>query len=141
MALAAAGAAAGYLILGRRARGSGPVSRYLWRVNGVAAMVLLGLCLAAGAPLWGYPPSTWAALFGLAAGPHLAGHGLLNLAVRSLQAPAVNLSLAGEPILATLYAAWLLAEMPRRWFYIGAVLVLAGLVVEFLPALRRRRTP
>ncbi len=139
MALAAAGAAAVYLILGRRARGRGSLARYFWRVNATACLVLLAVCVVGGIPLWGYPGATWAALAGLAAGPHLAGHGLLNLAVRHLPAPAVNLSLAGEPILSTSYAAWLFAEAPRGTFYLGAGLVLAGLVVEFAPPLVRGR--
>jgi drug/metabolite transporter (DMT)-like permease len=131
MALGAAAAAAAYLILGRRARNRGPLPVYLWKVNGVASLALLGGCLLAGAPLAGYPPATWAVFAGLAAGPHLAGHGLLNLAVRYLPAPVVNLSLAGEPILSASYAAALFDERPGGWFYGGAVLILVGLLVQF----------
>ena len=75
----------------------------------------------------------------LAAGPHLAGHGLLNLAVRYLPAPVVNLSLAGEPILSTSYAAALFDEWPGRWFYGGAALILGGLLVQFAGRRSRKR--
>lgn len=139
MALGAAAAAAAYLILGRRARHRGPLPVYLWKVNGVASLALLAGCLLAGAPLAGYPPATWAVFGALAAGPHLAGHGLLNLAVRSLPAPVVNLSLAGEPILSTAYAATLFDEWPGRWFYAGAALILGGLLVQFAQRRSRER--
>jgi drug/metabolite transporter (DMT)-like permease len=139
MALGAAGAAAVYLIIGRKARRSGPLPIYLWKVNGVAALVLLAGCLIGSAPLGGYPASSWAVFLGLAAGPHLAGHGLLNLAVRHLPAPAVNLSLTGEPILSSLYAVWLFEEWPPIWFYGGAAFILSGLVLEFAVPVSRRR--
>jgi drug/metabolite transporter (DMT)-like permease len=131
MALGAAAAAAVYLLLGRRARRRGPLPVYLWRVNGVASLALLAACLLAGEPLYGYPPATWAVFVALATGPHLAGHGLLNFAVRYLPAPVVNLSLTGEPILSTSYAMVLFDEWPGRWFYGGAVLILGGLTVQF----------
>ncbi|MFQ5670196.1 MAG: DMT family transporter [Acidobacteriota bacterium] len=132
MAMAAAAAAALYLVLGRRARESGPLLLYLLKVNGIAAAVLLAGCLLKRAPLLGHSRSTWEIFLALAVGPHLAGHGLLNLAVRWLPAPMVNLSLAGEPVLSTLYAAVLFQEWPGSWFYAGAGLVLAGLALEFL---------
>ena len=110
MALAAAAAAAVYLVLGRQARGSGPLPVYLFKVNGVAALVLLLTCLAARTPLLGFSARTWAILAAMAAGPHLAGHGLLNYAVRILPATTVNLALAGEPLLSTVYAMVLLDD-------------------------------
>jgi drug/metabolite transporter (DMT)-like permease len=138
MALAAAAAAAVYLVLGRQARGSGPLPVYLFKVNGVAALVLLVTCLAARTPLLGFTARTWAVLVGMAAGPHLAGHGLLNYAVRILPATTVNLALAGEPLLSTVYAMVLLDEWPLLAFYAGAILILVGLVIEFQSGLRRR---
>ena len=131
LALAAAGAAAIYLMLGRKARASGPLPIYLFKVNGVAAFFLLLGCWSGGWPLLAYSLRTWAAFVALAAGPHLAGHGLLNLAVRELPAPTVNLALLGEPILSSAYAAWLFREFPGGWFYAGAALVLSGLLLEF----------
>jgi len=131
MALAAAAAAAIYLVLGRRARGSGPLPVYLWKVNLLAAATLLAVCLFSGTRLTGFRPATWVIFGALAAGPHLAGHGLLNFAVRFLPAPAVNLALAGEPLLSTGYAAALLGEQPRGSFYAGAALILLGVATEF----------
>jgi drug/metabolite transporter (DMT)-like permease len=137
MALAAAGAAAIYLVLGRQARGTGPLPVYLWKVNGVAALALLLACLAARTPLLGFSARTWATFVALAAGPHLAGHGLLNYAVRILPATTVNLALAGEPLLSTIYAMLLLAEWPLLAFYAGATLIMVGLVIEFQGGRRR----
>ncbi|MFQ5719388.1 MAG: DMT family transporter [Acidobacteriota bacterium] len=139
LAILAAAAAATYLVLGRRARDTGPLTVYLTRVNGVATGLLLLCCLLFDAPLRGYAPATWAAFAALAVGPHLAGHGLLNFAVRRLPAPAVNLALLGEPILSTIYAALLFHEIPTGWFYVGGALVLTGVGVEFVPRGGRRR--
>ena len=138
LAVTAAAAAAVYLVLGRRARHGGPLPIYLFSVNGVATAVLLLLCLGSDTPLGGYAWITWALLLALAVGPHLVGHGFLNLAVRHLPAPAVNLALLGEPILSSIYAAWLFGEVPPPWFYLGGLLVSGGLIVEFGP--RRRRS-
>ena len=138
MALVAAGAAAVYLVLGRQARGTGPLPIYLWKVNGVAALAMLLACLVARVPLVGFTSGTWLTFGAMAAGPHLAGHGLLNLAVRTLPATTVNLALAGEPLLSTMYAMVLLAEWPLPAFYAGATLILIGLGVEFQSGLRRK---
>ena len=137
LALGAAAAGAVYLVLGRRARHGGPLPVYLLQVNGVATGLLLLLCWAGGTPLTGFSWTTWGVLLALAVGPHLAGHGLLNLAIRSLRAAAVNLALLGEPLLASLYAAILFREFPGRWFYAGAVFVVVGVAVEFAAPARR----
>lgn len=137
MALASAAAAAVYLVLGRRQRASGPLPVYLWKVNVVAALTLLVACLVSRTALMGFSATTWAVFAALAVGPHLAGHGLLNFAVRFFPAPTVNLALAGEPLLSTSYAAALLGEIPGGPFYAGAALILAGLVVEFSGSDRR----
>lgn len=131
LALAAAAAAAVYLVLGRRERASAPLPVYLFKVNVVAAATLLVASLLGGIRLLGFTRTTWAIFAALAAGPHLAGHGLLNFAVRYFPAPTVNLALAGEPLLSTSYAAILLGEIPGVFFYAGAALILIGLLVEF----------
>jgi drug/metabolite transporter (DMT)-like permease len=100
-------------------------------VNVIAAATLLAACLLSGTPLSGFPGSTWAIFAALAVGPHLAGHGLLNLAIRFFPAPTVNLALAGEPLLSTSYAAALLGEFPGGPFYAGGALILTGLAIEF----------
>jgi drug/metabolite transporter (DMT)-like permease len=131
MALAAAGAAALYLVLGRRARSGGPLSVYLFKVNSVAALALLLVCMVARTQLIGFTARTWLTLTAMAAGPHLTGHGLLNYSVRFLPATTVNIALAGEPLLSTVYAVILLAEWPVLGFYGGALLIVTGLIVEY----------
>lgn len=132
MALAAAAAAAFYLVLGRRARHGGPLPVYLVKVNAVAALALLVPCVVTGTRLGGFSGATWLVFAGLAVGPHLAGHGLLNFAVRHLRAPAVNLALLGEPVLSTVYAVFLFGERPSGMFLAGAALVIGGVLVEFV---------
>ncbi len=126
LALAGAATAALYFVLGRRVRERVGLVPYLWFVNSVAAAGVLFVALAAGVPLAGFSGPTWGWLLLLALGPNLCGHGLLNWAVRRLRALPVNLAVLGEPVLATLYAAWLFGEIPSPMLLPAAVLLLIG---------------
>jgi drug/metabolite transporter (DMT)-like permease len=129
LALAGALTASVYLMIGRRVRESIPFARYLLVVYGSAAATVAVLAVGRGDPLVGYPAATWGWIALLAIGPNLIGHGLLNWSVRRLRAFPVNLSILGEPVLATLYAAFLFREIPGAIFYGGAVLIAVGVVL------------
>ena len=118
-----------YFMLGRALRHRLRLSQYLLLVNGAATLVLLLFVLLYRVPLHGFPPLTWLWFVLLAAGPNLTGHGLLNWSVRRLPAFPVNMAVLGEPVLATLYAAFLFGERPVFLFYPGAGLILAGLLM------------
>ena len=49
--------------------------------------------------------------------------------MRRLPSFTVALAGLGEPVLATLYAAILFAEVPRPSFYVGAALIAAGILL------------
>ncbi len=129
LALAGAVTASAYFMIGRRVRERIGFPRYLLLVNSVSAATLLALALASKATLTGYPAATWGWLLLLAAGPHLMGHGLLNWSVRRLPAFTVNMAVLGEPVLATVYAAFLFHEVPGPAFYAGALLIGGGIVL------------
>ena len=129
LALAGAAAVAVYEVIGRGLRHTLPLDAYLLGVWVAAAAVLAPIALFSGVPLAGYPPRTWLLLVALAALPTLAGHGLVNKALRSLSAPTVGLFLLGEPVAASVLAFLLFAEVPGRWTLAGAALVLAALIV------------
>ena len=69
------------------------------------------------------------AFVGLAVGPGLLGHTVLNWALGHLESSVVSVSLLGEPIGATVLAAVLLGELPTRFTVIGGVVVLAGILL------------
>ena len=129
LALVGAITASAYFMIGRRVRERIAFPRYLLLVNSVATVTLFAFAAGGRATLSGYPAATWIWLVLMAAGPHLMGHGLLNWSVRRLRAFTVNMAVLGEPVLATIYAALLFGEVPGSWFYAGAALIVAGIVL------------
>lgn len=126
MALLGAVAASAYLLIGRQARNSMPLLRYLAIAYSSAAVLLLVVTASGGAAILGYPPRAYLMVLGLAVGPQLLGHGAFNYAVRRLSATVVAVAIVGEPIGSAVLAYLLLGE---RLVSIG--LELGGLVVEF----------
>lgn len=138
LALVAALAMAGYLLLGRHARRTLPVSVYGMWTYGCAALALLTVSVATGTNLgtgWGpegtsgYRMTTWLAIAGLVVGPQLLGHTVFNLVLARVPATVVAVVIIAEPVGATVLAALLLGETPTGAFYAGTPLVLAGVLL------------
>ncbi len=130
MALAAAAAVSGYLVIGRGMRRRAvPTAVYASGTYGVAAAALLVAAVAGGRDLWGYEIGTWAALGGLVLGPQMLGHTMLNEMLERVSATTVAAVVLFEPVGSTLLAWAILGELPVPVFWIGAPMVLAGLVV------------
>lgn len=138
MAFASAVAVTGYLLIGRRTRGTTHASIYSGIVYASASTVLLVVCLAAGAPLWGYTATQWWALAGLIVGPQLLGHTVFNTLMSSVRATVVSIAVLAEPVVATVLAWWLLSQLPVPLFFAAAPLVLVGVA---LAVVRPRRRP
>lgn len=128
-ALALLGALSGslYLIIGRRVRARVQVEAQIVMTCWGGGAALLVACLIMGISPWPTDTRSLVVAACLALGPHLMGHGLLNVAVRRRPAQDVQLALLGEPILSSLIAAVAFAEIPPASFYPGGILVLAGL--------------
>lgn len=135
MAFLSALSVTGYLLIGRRTRGSTHASIYSGVVYASASVVLLAVCLVAGAPLWGYTATQWWALAGLVVGPQLLGHTVFNTLMSSIPAHVVSISVLAEPLVATALAWWLLDQLPAPLYFAAAPLVLVGVA---LAVLRRR---
>ncbi len=129
MALGGAVTVAGYLLLGRAARQTLPVTVYASGVYGVAAAALLPAALIAGAPLTGYDRGTWLAIAALVVGPQLLGHTVFNALLATLSATVVAVIVLAEPVGAGVLAWLVLDELPAPLFWVGAPLVLVGLYV------------
>lgn len=128
LALTGAVSAAGYVLAGRSLRQRISLIPYVTVVYGVCVFVLLGFVLAAGHPLTGYPAREWLLFVGLAVGPGLLGHTVLNWALAHLESSVVSVSLLGEPVGSTILAVILLAEYPSLVTLVGGAVVLAGVV-------------
>jgi len=130
LAVSAAVASSLYFMAGRALRDVLPLPVYFARVTACAAVLLVAVGLATGAPLWGFPPVSWLALLGLAVVPHVLGHGLLHHASRHLPAQRVQIVLLGEP-LASIGYAWLLwGERPAAHYWPAAALILGGVALS-----------
>ncbi|WP_253736988.1 DMT family transporter [Halohasta salina] len=127
LALLGAVMAAGYVLAGRSLRQRVALVPYVVVVYSVCALALLAIVLAQGHPLSGYPPREWLIFAGLALGPGLFGHTVINWALAHLESSVVSVSLLGEPIGATVLAFVVLAELPTRFTILGGVIVLVGI--------------
>jgi drug/metabolite transporter (DMT)-like permease len=130
-ALAVFGAvmAAGYVLAGRSLRQRIALIPYVVIVYTVCTVVLLVLVVAQGSALTGYATREWLIFLGLAVGPGLLGHTVINWALAHLESSIVSVSLLGEPVGATLLAFALLGEAPTLFTVVGGAVVLAGIVL------------
>ncbi len=129
LALLGAVTAAGYVLAGRSLRARVSLIPYVVVVYGVCSIALLGVVLAGGHSLTGYPAGEWAVFAGLALGPGLFGHTVINWALGHLESSLVSVSMLGEPVGATLLALVVLAEVPTGYTVVGGVVVLAGILL------------
>jgi drug/metabolite transporter (DMT)-like permease len=129
LALLGAVMAAGYVLAGRLLRQRVSLVPYVVVVYSVCSVVLLAIVLVQDAPLTGYPAREWALFAGLALGPGLFGHTVINWALAHLRSSVVSVSLLGEPVGSTLLAFLLLSESPTLFTVGGGAVVLAGIAV------------
>ena len=129
LALLGAVTAAIYFVAGRRLRGTLDLWSYVGLVYGSCLIALLTLAAVAGAPLTPQPPRELAIFAGLALGPMLLGHTGLNWALK--RSPAYVVTLLGEPVGATLIAAFLpgIREVPAPMTFVGGAVVLVGILL------------
>ena len=118
-----------YFIIGRYVRVRVDVWPYTSMVALVAVLVLLPASALAGLPLLSYPPREWILFFLLALGPGLAGHGILNWALKYVKAPIVAVSILGESVGASILAFLVFGELLLWYQMIGGVLILLGIYV------------
>jgi drug/metabolite transporter (DMT)-like permease len=131
LALIGAVTAAIYFVAGRRLRGTLDLWSYVGLVYGSCLVALLTLAAVTGAPLTPQPARELAIFAGLALGPMLLGHTGLNWALKRSPAYVVNLTLLGEPVGATLIAAFLpgIREVPAPMTFVGGAIVLIGILL------------
>ena len=131
LALVGAVTAATYFVAGRRLRGTLELWSYVGLVYGSCFVTLLLLGALTAAPMAPQPPRELALFAGLALGPMLLGHTGLNWALKRSPAYVVNLTLLGEPVGATLIAAWLpgIREVPAPLTFVGGAIVFLGILL------------
>lgn len=136
LALLGAVTAAAYYLAGRRLRARLALWPYVALVYGACFATLVALALATGVAVAPQPPREIALFALLAAGPMLLGHTGMNWALRYLPAYAVNLTVLGEPVGATMLAYALpgIRETPSGMTLAGGACILAGVIAASRPA-------
>lgn len=129
LAVLGAVTAATYFLAGRSLRQRIDLIPYVTVVYAVCAVVLLAVSVARGLPLVDYPPREWLLFFGMAIGPGVLGHTLINWALAHVESSVVSVSLLGEPVGSTVLALVLLGEVPAWVTVGGGAVVLAGIYV------------
>lgn len=121
--------AAAYVLAGRSVRQRVSLIPYVLVVYTVCTIVLAGYVSASGVSFIGYPTHEWLLFLGMAVGPGLFGHTVVNWALEHVKSSVVSVTLVGEPVLSALLALVLFAELPTIGTILGGVVVLAGIVV------------
>jgi len=129
LALLGAVTAAGYVLAGRSVRQRVALFPYVTVVYAACAGTLFALVAASDAPVVDYPRREWLLFLGMAVGPGLFGHTVVNWALEHVESSVVSVSLLGEPVGSTLFAAVLLAEVPTAATALGGAVVLGGIYV------------
>ncbi len=130
-------ALATYLLSGRKLRQKTSVLPYVTVVYGTAAVCLFIACFMFGAELIPDEGREWILFLALAIVPTIFGHTVYNWTLKYVTTLVVSMSILFEPILATIFATFMLAppEIPSIWVLVGGILVLVGI---YLVASRSR---
>ncbi|WP_394324981.1 DMT family transporter [Halolamina rubra] len=130
LALVGAVSAAAYVLAGRSLRQRVSLVPYVVVVYLACAAVLLAIAVAQNAPLVDYPRREWLLFLGMAVGPGIFGHTVINWALAHVESGVVSVSLLGEPVGSTLLAMLLLpGEIPTPTTIAGGAVVLLGIYV------------
>jgi drug/metabolite transporter (DMT)-like permease len=129
LALAGAVALAAYLMIGRRLRQGSDLLGYVYPTYAISALVLVLAVLGSGIPWTGFDGTTYVYLALLGLVPQAIGHTSYNWSLRYLPATTVSTLIVGEPVLAGLFAWWLLGERLEARVIPGGVLVLTGILL------------
>jgi len=137
LALVGAVCAAAYVLAGRSLRQRVSLVPYVVVVYVACSIVLLVIAVAQGAPLVDYERHEWLLFLGMAVGPGIFGHTVINWALAHVESGVVSVSLLGEPVGSTLLALLLLpGEVPTPTTIGGGAVVLLGI---YLTAEARNR--
>lgn len=113
-------------VKGLRDRGAGTL-QLMAVTTTVTAVLLLPVALVSGEPLLPQSAAGWLKLAGLAWVSHCAGQGLIAYSLAHLPAAFSSVSLLFQPVMAALFAWWLLSEPLVPLQLVGGIVVLVGI--------------
>lgn len=118
---------AGYFLVTQRGRQKLDTISYIWMVNLISSMLLLGMSLALRLPITGYPSQTYLAFLGAALVSQVGGYLSIGYALGHIPASVVSPTMIGQPVVTALLAVPLLDEIlsPAQW--LGGISILLGI--------------
>jgi drug/metabolite transporter (DMT)-like permease len=120
---------ASYQLAASRARQQVDNITFMWVFSLTGAIGLGGAALLLGSSFGGLTTGNILALLALGLLTHTGGWLLINSAYSVLPASAVTIVLLGQPIVATLFAAPILGEVPSWLHVLGGLITLTGIYV------------
>jgi len=128
-----------YLFSGRSLREKLDYFPYLYTVYTYATAFLLLAVIFSGYSFTGYSQTNWLLFLGLALGPTVIGHSVLNLAVRYVPATLVSTTIIGEPVLTSLLAWVLLGDEIPPLTIVGGTFIIYGLLYTMAKNKKKKR--
>lgn len=138
LALLGAVMAAGYVLAGRSIRQRVALFPYVTVVYAACAVTLGAFVALQGHDYAAYPTREWLLFLGMAVGPGVFGHTVVNWVLEHVESVVVSVSLLGEPVGSTILALALLSEVPDAVTIVGGAIVLAGIYVTTVRREARR---
>ncbi|WP_323171309.1 DMT family transporter [Natrialba sp. PRR66] len=138
LAILGAVTVAGYVLAGRSIRQRVSLFPYVTVVYTACAVTLFALVGAQGHAFVAYSAREWLLFLGMAIGPGVFGHTVVNWVLEYLESVVVSVAWLGEPVGATVLALALLTEVPDLITVVGGLVVLAGIYVTTIERERRR---
>jgi len=139
MAVGGAIAYAVYLLYLQRSRRDMDALTFSAISGVVASVALLLICVAIGAPFRGFSTESWAALIALALVTQVVGHMCVAYSLGRIPASVASVVLLGQAPITVILAVPVLHERVTAAQLVGGVLVLTGIAVVNLRAMRRPR--
>lgn len=120
-----------YLVQGRMNRDIPHLWLYLVPLYFFAGLICLAVAsvVPGAGPFAPHPTKSYLAVLGLALGPTIMGHSILNLSMQRLSGQIVSVFTLFQFVFAGILAYFLLHETPHATFYGASVLVVGGAIV------------
>jgi drug/metabolite transporter (DMT)-like permease len=129
MASSAAIFYASYMLSTQRGRQNIDPFRYTWLVGISASVAILVVNLMLRNQLLGYDAQTWLVFLGTAIVSQTIGYISISYALGHLPAHVVSPTMVGQPMMTTLLAIPLLAEVPTMIQLLGGLIALSGIFI------------
>ena len=129
LALAGGMLAGAYTLAGTGARRTMSTGAYTSVCYAITSLVLLGICLASGTPIWGFDMWGWIGILSLTVCSQLLGHTALNHLLMILGPLTVSTLILLEIPGAAIIAALLIGQIVPAGTVLGLAVILAGLAL------------